>query len=150
MQRKNGRLLASSEVGEVTMIPERPTPPPCRLIKEGGVDFCKTCGSTQKRAWFGLGRVLGCIQPKCWNYYRWRSLPVGVNPPAGLYGGPVKPPAPPAPPDAFYGPFGTVRSGYCSKCQATSHVLSQRDGLCIACVQDGIRRIVREELERTG
>jgi hypothetical protein len=59
---------------------------------------CQTCGSTQKRAWFGLGRVLGCIQPKCWNYYMWRQLPVGVNPPPGLYGGPLKPPAPPAPP----------------------------------------------------
>lgn len=101
-------------------IPERPIPPPGRMIVEGSLpSFCPTCGSTQKHAWFGFGRVLGCIQPKCWNYYRWQSLRVGVNPPAGLYGGPTKPPAPPPPPPRI----------------ATT---------------DDVRKIVREELERAG
>lgn len=79
-------------------LPERPIPPPGRIIRKGGVvGLCPTCGSSQKRAWLGFGRVLGCIQPKCWNYWEWKNLPVGVNPPPGLYGGPVKPPPPPAP-----------------------------------------------------
>ena len=32
-----------------------------------GKDICHKCGSLLKKNW--VGRVLGCIQPKCSNYY---------------------------------------------------------------------------------
>lgn len=84
--------------------PAPPTPPPSRIIREGGSTCrCDICGSSMKRAWFGLGRLLGCIQPKCWNYHGYRNLPAGMNRSPYLYGAPVKPEAPPAPPRASVG-----------------------------------------------
>jgi hypothetical protein len=74
-----------------------------RLIAEGGLQlfgnsFCDICGSSQKKAFFGLGQILGCIQPKCWNYFEWKNLPAGVNKSILLYGAPKKPQPPPSPP----------------------------------------------------
>lgn len=111
-----------------------PIPPPGRIIREGCVATCEICGSSLKRRWFGLGAVIGCLQPKCWNWHGWSYLPAGRNRPIDLYGAPVKPSyvAPP-PPDTFEGPFGTVRMGTCSKCHRTSHVVSQRQSLCPEC-----------------
>jgi hypothetical protein len=81
----------------------KPTPPPGRIIREGGsIAQCRICGSSMKRAWFGFGRLLGCIQPKCWNFHGWRALPAGTNRSPDLYGAPRKPPAPPAPPGAAH------------------------------------------------
>jgi hypothetical protein len=87
-------------------IPTKPAPPPMRLIRESSVlelrdpSFCRICGSSLKRSWFGLGKVIGCIQSKCWNYYEWTFLPAGVNRSPYLYGAPKKPLPPPPPPRA--------------------------------------------------
>lgn len=44
-----------------------PRPPCNRIIREGDVlEKCWICGSTLKRWFF---KVIGCIQPKCPNYY---------------------------------------------------------------------------------
>ena len=51
---------------------EDPTPPEfplSRIIREGSNTDCPYCHSTVNYRWFGLGRSLGCIQPKCKNYY---------------------------------------------------------------------------------
>lgn len=152
-----------------------PIPPPCRIIREGGcVGICDICGSSLKRRWFGLGKVIGCLQPKCWNWHGWSYLPAGSNRPIDLYGAPEKlpyagvqppkpwprgvqrfsdeevysafglptprhyPPMPPvkAPRDTFEGPFGNVRSGTCSKCHRTAHVLSRQQGICPECFRN--------------
>lgn len=68
-----------------------PVPPPCRIVREGTIGRCEICGSSLKRRWFGLGSVLGCLQPKCWNWHGWSYLPVGHNRPIDLYGAPEKP-----------------------------------------------------------
>jgi ssDNA-binding Zn-finger/Zn-ribbon topoisomerase 1 len=52
-----------------------PKPPLSRLIREGTVGDCPECGSTtvrENRMWdfFGIGEKVGCIQPKCDNYYQ--------------------------------------------------------------------------------
>jgi hypothetical protein len=70
-----------------------PIPPPCRIIREGGCPgVCDICGSSLKRRWFGLGKIIGCLQPKCWNWHGWSHLPAGHNRPIDLYGAPEKPP----------------------------------------------------------
>lgn len=82
----------------------KPIPPPSRIIREGGgTRRCEICHSSVKRRWFGLGRIVGCIQPRCWNYYGYKDLPAGVNPPPDLYGGPVKGSPPPSPPPRILG-----------------------------------------------
>ena len=49
-------------------LPPKPTPPPSRIIAEGGsAEFCEECGSSIKKSWFGKAK--GCIQPLCDNYY---------------------------------------------------------------------------------
>lgn len=37
--------------------------------------------------------------------------------------------------DTFNGPFGTVRTGVCTRCFSESHVLSQKRGICIRCAE---------------
>lgn len=49
-------------------IPKPPEPPPPRRIKEGARGFCKKCGSSFKTTFWG--KIRGCIQPKCENYYK--------------------------------------------------------------------------------
>lgn len=50
------------------MIPE---PPLSRLVKEGTYGTCHKCHSTEKtRFIFGFGKKIGCINPKCENYYK--------------------------------------------------------------------------------
>jgi predicted RNA-binding Zn-ribbon protein involved in translation (DUF1610 family) len=46
-----------------------PSPPMSRIIIEGTAGSCPECGSTEIRRWYGLGKPLGCIQPKCKRYY---------------------------------------------------------------------------------
>jgi hypothetical protein len=55
---------------------ERPKPPCMRLIMDHSCSgICPKCGSSLQRriGWlghiFGIGKVLGCIQPECENYY---------------------------------------------------------------------------------
>ena len=46
--------------------------PLIRMIRDLTVGTCPECGSTEKW-WFGyrgFGKILGCIQPKCCNYYK--------------------------------------------------------------------------------
>lgn len=50
--------------------PDFPKPPIGRIISEGMGGNCPKCHSSEKRAWFGLGKKLGCIQPECENYYK--------------------------------------------------------------------------------
>jgi hypothetical protein len=40
-----------------------------RIIQEGELHTCTNCGSSIKTKWFGL-KKLGCIHPKCENYYK--------------------------------------------------------------------------------
>lgn len=49
---------------------EPPKFPPNIIIREGGGSFCKECGSStiRKHRWFG--KILGCIQSECGNYYK--------------------------------------------------------------------------------
>lgn len=86
--------MKSSQIKvEFDRAPQPPIPPPCRIIREGGcAGFCDICGSSLKRRWFGLGAIIGCLQPKCWNWHGWRHLPAGSNRPIDLYGAPEKPP----------------------------------------------------------
>lgn len=71
--------------------PRPPTPPMTRMVGLGGC--CPKCGSSEKRAWFGLGRVLGCIQPECDKYYGHRRVGSNPLPPTGLK--PMPPANPP-------------------------------------------------------
>lgn len=56
------------------MIPEPPKFPPSRIVKEGTIGSCPRCRSTEVRGgllgFFGIGKILGCIQPECENYYK--------------------------------------------------------------------------------
>lgn len=61
--------------------PAPPAPPPTKIIKEGwGKDFCKVCSSSVKHSF--LGTHLGCIQPKCSEYFekttkpKWTGMPI--------------------------------------------------------------------------
>jgi hypothetical protein len=44
--------------------------PLIRIIEEGFEHTCcKKCGSTQRRRFYFFGKIIGCIQPECENYY---------------------------------------------------------------------------------
>jgi hypothetical protein len=57
----------------IQRIPERPKRLCGRIRREtDSGPFCPTCNSSQKWQWwnlFHIGKSLGCIQPKCNNYY---------------------------------------------------------------------------------
>ena len=48
-------------------LPERPL---TRIIKEGTAGSCSNCHSTEKRKYIFFGKKIGCINPKCKNYYK--------------------------------------------------------------------------------
>ena len=55
---------------------KRPKPPCCRIVMDYSVSgYCKLCHSSLQRRFkwighiFGIGKVIGCIQPECDNYY---------------------------------------------------------------------------------
>ena len=54
-------------------IPDPPKPPLSRVIREGTIGTCLKCDSTEIYRFmflgFHWGKKLGCIQPKCENYY---------------------------------------------------------------------------------
>jgi hypothetical protein len=50
------------------VIPVKPKPPLIRIIQEGEMHICDKCHSSIKTTFFG--KKLGCIQPKCENYYK--------------------------------------------------------------------------------
>ena len=53
---------------------EKPKPPLCRIIREGTIGTCPKCHSTEEKKHnffvFSWGKTLGCINPKCENYYK--------------------------------------------------------------------------------
>lgn len=58
----------------VPKFPDPPKPPLCRLIKEGyTLPLCPKCGSSQKRSFPLFGKIIGCIQPGCDNYFARRE-----------------------------------------------------------------------------
>jgi len=50
-------------------LPPLPEPPLARIIIERTLGDCPICGSTTIKKWRWFGKKLGCIQPKCKNYY---------------------------------------------------------------------------------
>ena len=46
---------------------------PMRLITEGTIGTCPECGSTEKRKYWLFGKKIGCISPRCKNYYEKKS-----------------------------------------------------------------------------
>lgn len=50
-------------------IPEPPKGPLSRIIKEGTCGTCPKCKSTEVKRFGFFGKILGCIQPECENYY---------------------------------------------------------------------------------
>lgn len=53
---------------------QKPKPPLSIMIREGSIGDCPTCRSSQVRRYltntmFEFGPKIGCIQPKCKNYY---------------------------------------------------------------------------------
>ena len=50
---------------------KRPKEPLLRIVQEGTLNVCKCCGSSLVYKWYDfLNRnELGCLQPKCENYY---------------------------------------------------------------------------------
>lgn len=56
--------------GSMRKDPGPPPPPIGRLIKEGTIGDCPKCKSTTVKRFFWFGRSIGCIQPKCTNYYK--------------------------------------------------------------------------------
>ena len=51
-----------------------PSPPLSRVIREGTDGDCPSCKSTtlKRFKWFGMS--MGCIQPKCENYYKQHQI----------------------------------------------------------------------------
>ena len=39
------------------------------LIREGTLGDCPHCGSTSIKRWIWFGKIIGCINPGCSNYY---------------------------------------------------------------------------------
>jgi hypothetical protein len=52
---------------------EKPVQPMTRIIREGTYGTCPKCHSTEQRRFnflfFSWGKILGCINPQCENYY---------------------------------------------------------------------------------
>ena len=46
---------------------------PTRIIREGTSGTCPECGSTEKRKYWLGGKKIGCISPRCENYYKKES-----------------------------------------------------------------------------
>jgi len=53
---------------------EKPKLPINRLIIEGTIGICPKCHSTEIRKhnflFLSFGKIIGCIHPKCENYYK--------------------------------------------------------------------------------
>lgn len=49
---------------------DKPTPPLNRIIKEGTTGDCPLCKSTTIKRFILFGKSIGCIQPKCNNYFK--------------------------------------------------------------------------------
>ena len=49
---------------------DKPKRPLIRIITEGTSGTCPICRSTEIKRFIFFGRSIGCIQPKCENYYK--------------------------------------------------------------------------------
>ena len=53
---------------------KKPKPPLSRIIREGTIGTCPKCHSTEEKKYnfltFSWGKILGCINPKCENYFK--------------------------------------------------------------------------------
>jgi hypothetical protein len=49
---------------------DKPKRPLTRIITEGTSGTCPICGSTEIKRFIFFGMSIGCIQPKCQNYYK--------------------------------------------------------------------------------
>ena len=49
---------------------DKPKRPLTRIITEGTSGTCSICKSTEIKRFIFFGRSIGCIQPKCENYYK--------------------------------------------------------------------------------
>ena len=63
------RKEKEDKIMEGKEVPAPPKPPMGRIIIEGSTTLCKKCGSSIKFGGFLWLNNLGCIQPKCENYY---------------------------------------------------------------------------------
>ena len=56
-------------------IPKPPKPPLDRIIRDHSIGTCPLCGSTEQRKYqfFGVGKIIGCINPDCKNYYKGKT-----------------------------------------------------------------------------
>jgi len=60
----------AKEGDKLKPLPPKPKFPPLRMIREGSsAPPCPKCGSSQMRKFPLFGKVTGCIQPECENYY---------------------------------------------------------------------------------
>jgi len=50
-------------------LPPLPSPPLSRIIREWTVGDCPKCNSTTVKKSMWSRKIIGCIQPKCENYY---------------------------------------------------------------------------------
>ena len=51
-------------------IPDKPKPPLSRLVTEGTCGTCPKCRSTEVKRYKIFGPSIGCINPKCENYFK--------------------------------------------------------------------------------
>ena len=49
---------------------KKPKRPLTRIITEGTIGDCPKCNSTTIKRFIWFGQSIGCIQPKCKNYYK--------------------------------------------------------------------------------
>ena len=51
-----------------------PKKPILRFIQEGNeYPTCEKCGSSLKKRFYFFGKVFGCIQPECVNYWKCKN-----------------------------------------------------------------------------
>jgi len=47
-----------------------PAPPLSRVIREGTFGTCPNCKSTEIKRYRYFGKIIGCINEKCFKYYK--------------------------------------------------------------------------------
>lgn len=68
---KKKRQIKPDNIKKPKAPPPPPKPPLLRIIQEGhGFLAYPKCGSSMKRSFPIFGKYIGCIQPKCDNYYK--------------------------------------------------------------------------------
>lgn len=60
-------LRINGEIEDIGVLPKAPL---SSIIKEGSLGTCPNCRSTEIKRFIFFGKSIGCIQPKCKNYYK--------------------------------------------------------------------------------